>query len=409
MIWDSLWSNTHLISSDSADDLKIIRDGAIGVTDGKIAWIGKQSELSAKPELLAKEHHDLQGWWLTPGFLDCHTHLVYSGNRAHEFALRLQGKTYTEIARAGGGILSTVNATRSASEQQLFAESLERLNALVQQGVTTVEIKSGYGLDLENERKILNVARQLAKATKLDVINTFLGAHTIPLEYKENPDDYVKLLCEFILPTLAREKLIDQVDAFCDKTAFNVEQTKKIFQSAKDLQLPIKLHADQLSEQGGAELAAHFSALSADHLEHATEKGIAMLAKTGTVAVLLPGAFYFLREKKMPPIELLRQHKVPIAIATDCNPGTSPTTSLTLMLNMACILFNLTPTEAILGVTRYAAQALGLQRTHGTLAIGKIADFAVWNIQSPEELCYHVASSTCKKVIKKGKILVSFN
>jgi len=368
-----------------------IKDGVVAVTGNRVSWIGPRNEWKDK----AREEHDVRGGWITPGLIDCHTHLVYAGNRAHEFELRLKGATYEEIARAGGGILSTVRATRQATEDDLLLVSQKRLARWREEGATVIEVKSGYGLDRDTELRMLRAARRLSG---LSVKTTFLGAHALPEEYKGRAEDYIDLVCDEVLPAAAKEKLVDAVDAFCERIAFTPEQTRRVFTKARALGLPVKLHADQLSDLGGGALAADHRALSADHLEHASEASISAMKKAGTVAVLLPGAFYFLREKQLPPIEALRRHGVPIALATDHNPGTSPLSSPLLVLNMACTLFRLTPEEALAGMTRNAARALGLQATHGTLEAGKQADLAVWDIGTPAELAYAVGANPCIKV-----------
>lgn len=386
--WDICWINAHLSTCDNDQSYGIINHGAIGIAGHKIVWIGHEKNLPDQPAHLATTVINAEGHWLTPGLIDCHTHLIYAGNRAQEFALRLKGTSYEEIARAGGGILSTVRATRDCSEHTLFEQSAIRLKSMIEQGVVALEIKSGYGLDLNTERKMCRVAKQLAHHFSIPIKITFLGAHAVPPEFSK-ADDYIDHICNLMLPALAEEQLIDAVDVFCETIGFNLEQTRRVFATAQALNLPVKCHAEQLSDMGGATLAAEFNALSADHLEYLNEESIKIMAKKSIVAVLLPGAFYFLREKKLPPIELLRQHHVAMAIATDCNPGTSPTTSLLLMMNMACTLFRLTPEEALLGTTRHAAKALGMQNTHGSLGLGKNADIIRWNIQHPDELSYY--------------------
>jgi imidazolonepropionase len=408
--WDSLWINGRLATmrADGQADGEAygaIEGGAIGVTGGRLSWIGPMAALSDAPERLAGAVHDLRGRWVTPGLIDCHTHLVYGGDRAREFEMRLKGASYEEIARAGGGIRSTVTATRAATEADLLAAAERRLTALRREGVTVVEIKSGYGLDLATERKMLRVARALGARHPVSVRTTFLGAHALPPEFEGRPDDYIDVVIGEMLPAVATEGLADAVDAFCERIGFTAEQTRRIFAAAKRLGLPVKLHAEQLSDMGGTALAASFRALSADHLEYVSAEGIAAMAQAGTVAVLLPGAFYFLREKQLPPVEALRQAGVPIAIATDSNPGTSPTTSLLLMLNMACTLFRMTPEEALAGVTRNAAKALAMQDSHGTLEAGKAADFVLWNIDHPAELAYHIGLNPCAGVVKAGMSL----
>jgi imidazolonepropionase len=387
-LWDTLWINARLATMADAVGYGLIELGAIAVSAGKIAWIGAYADLPGKPEQLAHKVHDAAGRCITPGLIDSHTHVVYAGNRAHEFERRLQGETYASLAAQGLGIQSTVAATRAASEEDLYQQSLKRVQAMVAGGVTTLEIKSGYGLDLETELKILRVARRIGSALSLTVVTSFLGAHTLPLEYKNKPDAYIDKVCLEMLPAIASAGLADAVDVFCETIAFDLTQTERVFKAARDLGLPIKCHAEQLTHTGSALLAAQYGALSVDHLEYLSESGVVALAKSGTVAVLLPGAYYFLRETQLPPINLLRKHGVPIAIATDCNPGTSPTTSLLLMLNMASTLFGLTPEEALAGVTRNAARALGLQKTHGTLEVGKHADFVLWDVPHPVDLVY---------------------
>jgi imidazolonepropionase len=380
-----------------------IEEAAIAVQNGRIAWVGAMRDLPPAEAQSAVAVHDLRGRWLTPGLVDCHTHLVYGGNRAHEFELRLRGATYEEIARAGGGIRSTVAATRAATEQALVESALPRLDALQAEGVTTIEIKSGYGLNTESETKTLRAARALAGRRRVTVRTTFLGAHAIPAEFDGRADDYIGLVVDEMMPALAKDGLADAVDAFCEKIAFSPEQTARVFDAAAKHGLPVKLHADQLSDLGGAALAARYRALSADHLEYTSESGVAAMAKAGTVAVLLPGAFYFLRETKLPPLAQFRAAGVPIALATDSNPGSAPVTSILLMLNMACTLFRMTPEEALAGVTREGARALGMAGTHGTLEAGKAADFAIWNIERPAELCYRIGFNPCAGVVRNGE------
>jgi imidazolonepropionase len=401
--WDSLWVNAQLVTLEGDVPYGFKSHAALAVKEGKIAWIGDMNELPGEADHLAHEVVDAKNKCITPGLVDCHTHLVFGGNRAREFEMRLQGVSYEEIARAGGGIRSTVAATRAASEDELFLQSIQRARALLAGGVTTIEIKSGYGLDLETELKILRVAKRIQENLPITVVSTFLGAHALPAEFQNRADDYIDHVCNDMIPAVSREKLASAVDVFCETIGFTLAQTERVFAAAKKAGLDVKCHAEQLSDMGGAELAAKYQALSADHLEFLSEQGVEALAKSGTVAVLLPGAFYFLREKKFPPIELLRDKNVPMAIATDCNPGTSPVTSLLLMVNMACTLFRLTPEEALLGVTRHAAQALGLSKTHGSLTIGKIADFVLWNVSHPVELAYYVGWNRCFKVVKNGK------
>ncbi|MBW1729499.1 MAG: imidazolonepropionase [Deltaproteobacteria bacterium] len=385
----------------------LLRDGAIGSSKGKIVWVGERRDLPQDFKSKVKEVFDAEGGLITPGLIDCHTHLVYAGCRAREFEMRLQGISYQEIARQGGGILSTVSATRSADEETLFRESVPRLASMMAEGVTTVEIKSGYGLDLDTEARILRVAQRLGNEYQVSVIPTFLGAHALPPEYAGKSDEYIDFVCKKVLPHIAKEGLARFVDVFCETIAFTKEQTERVFKAAKDHGLQIKLHAEQLSDQGGTQLAASYGALSVDHLEYLSKEGVKSLAKSGTVAVLLPGAAYFLREKKIPPIDLLRQFKIPIAVSTDCNPGSSPVVSILLVMNMACILFGLTPEEALRGVTINAAMALGMQEQIGTLERGKDADFVVWNVSEPAELVYHIGLNPCRHVVRHGMLIRS--
>jgi len=395
--WDGLWVNVQLATLDegagAGEGYGTIRDGALAVRDGRIAWVGARRDLPSARR--TETEHDGRGAWLTPGLIDCHTHLVHAGDRADEFEMRLAGRSYEEIARAGGGIASTVRATRAASEDDLVAEGAGRLRRLVAEGVTTVEIKSGYGLDTANELKMLRAARRLGEACNVEVKTTFLGAHALPPEFAGRADDYVTLVCDEMLPAVADARLADAVDAFCERIGFTPAQTARVFDVATRLGLPVKLHADQLSDLGGAQLAARYRALSADHLEYSSVDSIRAMADAGTTAVLLPGAFYFLREVRQPPVAMLRQHGVPIAIATDCNPGTSPCTSLLLMLNMACTLFRLTPAEALAGATRNAAKALGAGNEMGRLVTGMRADLALWDVSRPAELAYAFGSNPC--------------
>lgn len=399
--FDAIWVNANIATmTDNGQPYGSIENAVLAVKDGRIAFVGPRAELPAF-DALATPLYDAAGQWLLPGFIDCHTHLVYAGDRANEFEMRLNGASYQQIAAAGGGIKATVAATRAASHEQLFVLAKARLNALLNQGVTTVEIKSGYGLDLASEQKILEVAAELSKHHPVSVQKTFLGAHALPPEYADNADGYIDAVCH-MLPHLTALGLVDAVDVFCEGIGFSVAQSRKVFNAATALGLPVKAHAEQLSNLGGSALVAEFGGLSADHIEFLDEAGIAAMAKAGTVAVLLPGAFYFLREQQQPPIALLRQYKVPMAVATDLNPGTSPLCSLPLMLNMACTLFRLTPEEALQGVTRHAARALGLN-DRGTLAVGQRADFACYGISRPAELCYQFGVSPLKQLIINGK------
>ncbi|MCY0856466.1 imidazolonepropionase [Cupriavidus sp. D39] len=397
---DGVWHRCHLLPD--GDPAKVIRDAALVVQQGRIVWLGTQAELPQA--YIALAHHDAGNAWITPGLVDCHTHLVYGGQRADEFAMRLAGAGYEEIARAGGGIVSTVRATRTADEDTLFALAAARLAPLLAEGVTALEIKSGYGLDLASERKQLRVARRLGEAFGVTVHTTFLGAHALPPEYAGRADEYIALVCDTMMPALAEEGLVDAVDAFCESVGFSLAQTERVFQAAQRHGLRVKLHAEQLSNLGGTALAARYRALSADHLEHLDEAGVAAMAESGTVAVLLPGAYYFLRDTNLPPIDLLRRHGVPMAISTDHNPGTSPVTSLLLMMNMACTLFRLTVPEVLAGVTTHAARALGAADRHGLLAAGRAADFVLWNVDSPAELAYWFGRNPAAAVVRQGKV-----
>ncbi len=387
---DSVWLNAHLATMAGAAPYGEIRDGVIAATGGRISWIGPRSAWKDK----AKQEIDARGAWITPGLIDCHTHIVHAGNRANEFEMRLKGASYEEIARAGGGIVSTVSKTRAATEDELAATAQARLAQWLAEGVTVIEVKSGYGLDRDTELKMLRAARRLDGVT---VKTTFLGAHALPAEFKGRADEYIDFVCD-VMP----ESGADAVDAFCEGIGFSIVQVEKLFKVAKKNNIPVKLHADQLSDLGGAALAAKYGALSADHLEYSSEAGVKAMAKAGTVAVLLPGAFYFLREKQLPPVEALRRHGVPMALATDNNPGSSPLTSPLLAMNLACTLFRLTPEEALAGFTRNGARALGLQATHGTLEKGKQADLALWKIGAPAELAYAMGANPCGGAVIAG-------
>ena len=390
-----LFTNVNLATM--ADGYGELRDGAIGVAGGRIAWLGARADAPA-----AAAVHDCGGQWLTPGLIDCHTHIVHAGNRSDEFEARLNGATYEDIARAGGGIMSTVRATRAASDDDLLRQSLPRIKSLLAEGVTTIEIKSGYGLTIDAEAKMLRVARRVGQLLPVGVATTFLGAHALPPEYAGRADDYIAHICEHMLPQLAAEGLVDAVDAFCERIGFSNQQTDRVFAAARAHGLPVKLHAEQLSDQGGAELVARYQGLSADHLEHLTDAGIQAMAAAGTVAVLLPGAYYFLRDTTPPPVAALRAAGVPMAVATDCNPGTSPMTSMLLALNMVCTLWRLTPQEALAGATIHAARALGRQHDIGSLAVGKRADFALWDIARPADLSYAIGFNPCRGVVHGG-------
>ncbi|NIX75849.1 imidazolonepropionase [Microvirga terricola] len=402
---DRIWTNARLATLDPRlIGLGVVESGALAVRDGRILFAGPAAELPA-PYVARAEVVDCEGRWITPGFVDCHTHLVHAGNRAREFEMRLAGATYEEIARAGGGIVSSVSSVRAASEDDLVRESLPRLDALLAEGVTTVEIKSGYGLTVEHELKILRVARRLREERAVSVTATYLGAHALPPEYKSRAD----FLREVVLPGLEAAHaagLADAVDGFCEGIAFSPEEIRLVFDAAKKLGLPVKLHADQLSNLSGAALAAEYGALSADHLEYADERGAAAMARAGTVAVLLPGAFYFIRETKKPPVDLFRKHGVKIALATDNNPGTSPLTSVLLTMNMGATLFGLTVEECLAGVTREAARALGRQPEIGTLESGKVADLAIWDIEDPAELVYRMGFNPLHARVWRGRAQV---
>ncbi|WP_201575859.1 MULTISPECIES: imidazolonepropionase [Psychrobacter] len=379
-----------------------LMNAAIGIKDGKIAWVGTHEQI--KPHLTQYKNDqikDVDGNWVTPGLIDCHTHIVYGGNRSNEFEARLQGASYQDIAAQGGGIVSTVSATRVANEEELFAQSEKRLLALIKEGVTSVEIKSGYGLDLETERKMLKVARALGDKHNIHVSTTYLAAHALPPEYKDNADDYIEQVCQW-LPILHSEGLVDAVDGFCENIAFNAAQIKRVFEVARSLDLPVKLHSEQLSNIGASALVAEYQGLSSDHLEHLVEDDIKKMAASNTVAVLLPGAFYTLRDTKLPPIEALRKHQVPIAVSTDCNPGTSPLTSLLLAMNMGCTLFYLTPEEVLAGATVHAAQALGLANK-GKIEVGYDADLALWDIARPADLAYQMGLNPIAGIMVQGK------
>ncbi len=397
---DSVWRGATLVTMRDGK-YNLIENGAIAVSGSQILWIGPDADCPDYPHAI---EHEFDGGIITPGLVDCHTHLVFGGNRSAEFEQRLNGVSYAEIAAAGGGILSTVNATRAASEDELLAQALFRLQPLLAEGITCVEIKSGYGLSVESEIKMLRVIRRLGHMLPVEVKSTCLAAHALPPEFKDRPDDYIQLICDTLLPAIAQENLADAVDAFCEHLAFSPEQVDRVFNAAKSLGLPVKLHAEQLSSLHGSALAARHHALSADHLEYATEDDAKAMAASGTVAVLLPGAYYLLRETQCPPVEHFRTHGVPMALASDANPGTSPALSLRLMLNMGCTLFRLTPEEALAGVTCHGARALGLQDSHGTLEAGKVADFIHWPLSRPAELVYWLGGQLPCTVIFRGHL-----
>jgi imidazolonepropionase len=400
MRFDRVWFNARLATL-AGDGLGIVESGAVAAKDGRIAFAGPAKDLPTGWD--AAERIDCQGRWITPGLVDCHTHLVFGGDRAHEFELRLNGASYEEIARAGGGIVSTVKATRAATEDELVASALPRLDHLIAEGCTTVEIKSGYGLDLQTEARSLRAARRLADERPVSITTTFLGAHALPPEANGDKDAFIDKVCREMLPALAREGLADAVDAFCEGIAFSPEQTARVFDAAKAHGLTIKLHADQLSNLHGAKLAADYDALSADHLEYTDDDGAEAMAKAGTVAVLLPGAFYMLRETKAPPVAAFREAGTRMALATDCNPGTSPLTSLLLTMNMGATLFRMTVEECIAGVTREAARALGKLDEIGTLEVGKSCDLAIWNIERPAELVYRIGFNPLHARVWRGQ------
>ncbi|HEU4484794.1 MAG TPA: imidazolonepropionase [Povalibacter sp.] len=383
--WDRIWLNANLATMDASNDLGIVANGVLAIRDGRIAWLGSRTELD-RLNWSAAQIIDADGAWITPGLIECHTHLIHAGDRSDEFDARLRGATYEQIARAGGGILSTMRATRAASEDELLAQSLPRAQAFVREGVTTLEVKSGYGLDVACELKMLRVGRRLGERLGIRIVNTFLGAHALPPEYTGRQDEYIRLVTEEMLPAIAAENLADAVDAYQERIAFTREQTQRVFDAARALGLPVRLHADQLSDCGGGSVAAHSQALSADHLEYASETSLQHMAAAGVVAGLLPGAFYYLREKQLPPIDRMRALGIAMAVSSDCNPGTAPLASLRLAMNMACVLFRLTPAEVLMGVTRNAARAVGLN-DRGVLRAGMRADLAVWQLRHPQQLC----------------------
>lgn len=390
---------TNLKAATMRDGYGLIEDAAILIEGGRIAWVGPRAEAPS-----GHDTTDCEGRLATPGLIDCHTHIVYGGSRAHEFEQRLTGVSYAEIAKAGGGIAATVRMTRAESEADLAASALRRLDSLLAEGVTTIEVKSGYGLDRDTEMKMLKVARELSQWRPVDVVTTYLGAHALPPEFRENRQGYLDFVCNDVMPAVAQAKLADAVDAFCEGIAFSVEETRRVFEVAKSLGLPVKLHAEQLSNLGGAAMAAGFGALSVDHIEYLDQAGVDAIAASGTVAVLLPGAFYYLREKQAPPVDALRKAGVPMAVATDLNPGTSPVHSILTAMNMACVLFGLTPEEALRGVTDNAAKALGLY-DRGLLTPGMRADIALWNAERPGDLAYPLGFNPLAAVIHHGELV----
>jgi imidazolonepropionase len=401
-LYDSLWVNARLATmTPGGPPYGALEDGALAAKDGAIAWVGPRAALPDAPERVALEVIDAGGRWITPGLIDPHTHLIFGGDRVADFERRVAGQSYLAAAAGGSGIAHTVAMTRAADEEVLARTALRRLRTMVAGGATTVEIKSGYGLDVETELRMLRVARRVGREAGITVRTTYLGAHVVPPEFADRRHEYVDLVCKTMLPRIARERLADAVDVFCETIAFSPDETRRVLEAAQRIGLPVKLHADQLADGGGAALAAAYRALSADHLEHTGEAGVAALAATGTVAVLLPGAYYFLRETVKPPVALLRAHGVPIALATDCNPGTSPVLTLTTVTNFACVLFGLHPEEALLGVTRNAARALGLD-DRGELRVGMRCDLALWDVESPAELSYWLGASPCANVVVAG-------
>ena len=396
-----LFKNATIATMTNQGSYGLIECGALYIRDGKIDWVGKVSEIPS--EFLHSKSEDLEGRLVTPGLIDCHTHIVYGGNRSVEFEMRLNGASYEDVARAGGGIISTVSDTRLSSIEDLVKDSLPRVDQLISEGVTLIEVKSGYGLDRETELKMLKAARQIQSERPIRVVTTFLGAHAVPPEYKDDPDTYIDTICIPTLHDANNEGLVDSVDAFCENIAFDVDQVERVFQSAKKMGLPVKVHSEQLSHMGGTKLAADYRALSADHIEYATAQDAKALSIAGTVAVLLPGAFYTLRETQLPPLLDLRNEKVPIAIATDCNPGSSPLTSILLTMNMACTLFQMTPEETLAGVTKNAAKALG-KKDSGTIEIGNRADLCIWDVKHPAELSYRIGFNPLHRRIFGGAV-----
>lgn len=404
-MFDTLITNISIAAMTGQPDgpLGLVEGGAIGIKDGMLTFVGRVADLP--PDIQAAKTLDMQGKWALPGFIDCHTHLVYGGNRNADFKARLNGASYADIAAKGGGILSTVTATRSASESELVAQSLPRLKALISSGVTTVEIKSGYGLTLADELKMLKAAIQLEAETGVTVTTTLLAAHALPPEFKNRADAYIDHICAEIIPAAVQADCVDAVDAFCETIAFTPAQIRRVFAYAKAEGLDVKIHAEQLSDQGGAMMASEYGALSADHLEYISEDGVKAMADAGMTAVLLPGAFYTLQETQKPPVDLLRAHKVPMALATDCNPGSSPVTNIQLMLHMGCTLFGLTVDEALLGITQNAARALDMLDSHGTLEVGKVADITIFDIDTPTDLAYTIGGTAPELIFKDGIIL----
>lgn len=400
--FDTLWYNAHLATMVAGGaPYGAIEDGALATRDGRIAWIGRRADLPDAPGRLAERAIDAGGRWITPGLIDPHTHVIFGGDRVADFERRVAGQSYAAAAGSGSGIAHTVAMTRATDEQTLYRDAASRVRAMIAAGATTIEIKSGYGLDVETELRLLRVARQLGTSLGITIRTTYLGAHVVPPEYADRREAYVALVCDEMLPRVAREQLADAVDVFCDTIAFSPAETARVFEAARALGFDVKVHADQIADTGAAALAARFGALSADHIEHTTDAGVAALAHSGTVAVLLPGAYYYLRETAKPPVDALRAHDVPIALATDCNPGTSPVTTLPTVLNMACVLFGLTAQEAVTAVTRNAARALGLA-DRGELRVDARCDLALWDVASPAELCYWLGTDRCAGVVVNG-------
>ena len=404
-MWDAIWIDAHLATMAGSVPYGTIERGALGIENGCIAWVGPAAALPDRPERLARRVESVGGGWITPGLIDCHTHPIYAGDRSADFEMALRGASYRDIVAAGGGILSTVRKTRAASDEELFAGARRRIKLLLAEGVTTIEVKSGYGLDRDTEVRLLRIARELGRQLPVRVVTTFLGAHDVAPEFAGRADNYVEFICRTSLPAVAHEGLADMVDGALEAVSFTTPQMEKVFHAAKALGLPVRAHTDQYSAGGGAEVVARHGGLSADHLEYVSPAGIAAMAESGTVAVMLPGANYTVREKCTPPIDLFRQAGVAMAVATNCNPGTSPTTSILLMLNMASTLFRMTPEEALAGVTRNAARALGLSARCGTLETGKDADFVVWEIGRPAELAYRIGYNPCRAVVRGGAVV----
>jgi imidazolonepropionase len=408
-LWDRLWLGGHLATlASGAEGYGEIRNGALATFGGRIAWVGPEKDLPGRPDELAREVVELQGRWLTPGLVDCHTHMVFAGDRSGEFEARLRGATYEAIARAGGGIRTTMRATRKASEDELVRDASRRLKGLQSEGVTTVEVKSGYGMETETELRMLRAARRLAGEHPVRIQTTLLGAHVLPPEFEGRREAYLEVIREEMIPLAVGEGLADAVDAFCDEIAFTPRECESVLAAGREAGLAVRLHADQLSDQGGAALAARLGARSADHLERTSPEGVDAMAKAGTVAVLLPGAFYFLKEDHPPPVAGFRESGVPMAVATDLNPGSSPLNSLLTAMNLSCVLLGLTPEEALRGVTIYGAQALGLQGVIGSLEEGKMADLAMWEIGHPRELSYWMGRNPCVGVVKDGEATLSW-